>query len=83
MDCNMPVLPVAHHPLKLAQVDVHFICDATQPSHPLMPSSPSALSLSQHQGFFQQVSCSHQMAKILELQLEHHLFQQVFRVDFP
>ena len=44
----------------------------SQPSHPLMPSSPSARNLSQHQGFFQWVSCSHQVTKILEFQLQHH-----------
>ena len=42
-----------------------------QPSHPLMPSPPSALNLSQHQRLFQWVICSHQMTKILELQLQH------------
>ena len=46
-----------------------------------MPSSPSALNLSQHQGLFQWVSCLHQMTKILEFQ--HQSFQWVFRVDFP
>ena len=56
-------------------------CDAIQPSHPLMPFSPSALNLSQPQGLFQWVSCSHQMTKILELQ--HQSFQWVSRVDFP
>ena len=52
-----------------------------QRSHPLMPSSPSALSLSQHQGLVQWVSGSHQMTTILKLQ--HQSFQWVFRVDFP
>ena len=53
MDCSMPGLPVPHHLLAFAQVHVHCISDNIQPSHPLMPSSPSALSLSQHQGLFQ------------------------------
>ena len=48
----------------------------------VMPSSFSALNLSQHQGLFQWVSCSHQMTKILEFQLQHQSFQRVFRVDF-
>ena len=81
--CCMPGLPVPHHLLKFAQVHVHCIGDANQPPHPLMLSSPSALSLSQHQGLFQGVDCSHQMTKILELQLQNQSFQQVFRVDFP
>ena len=52
MDCSTPGLPVTHHLLKFAQVHVHCISDAIQPSHPLTPSSPSALNLSQHQGLF-------------------------------
>ena len=53
MDCSMPGLPVHHQLPKFAQVHVHCIGDAIQSSHPLMPSSPSALNLSQHQGLFQ------------------------------
>ena len=41
------------------------------PSHPLSPSSPPAFSLSQHQGIFQWVGCSSQVAKVLDLQLQH------------
>ena len=59
MDYSTPGLPVLHHLLELAQVHVHCIIDAIQPSHPLMPSSPFALNLSQHQGLFQWVGCSH------------------------
>ena len=51
-DCRMPGLPVPHHLPKFAQVHVHCTGDAIQPSHPLMPFSPSALNLSQHQGLF-------------------------------
>ena len=53
MDSSTPGLSVPHHLLKFAQVHMHSIGDATHPSHPLTPSSPSALSLSQHQGLFQ------------------------------
>ena len=53
---------------KVCQVHVHCTSNAFQPSHPLTPSSPPALNLSQHQGLFQQIDCSHQMTKILELQ---------------
>ena len=73
---------VPHHLPKFGQVHVHCISDVIQPSHPLMPSSPSAPSISQHQGLFQWVSCSHQMTKILEFQLQHQSFQQVFRIYF-
>ena len=83
MDCSTPGLPVSHHLLKFAQAPVHCSGDAIQPSHPLIPSSPCALNLSQHQRLFQWVSCLHQMTKILDLQLQHQSFQCVFRVDFP
>ena len=68
---------------EFAQFHVHYIGDDVQPSHPLIPSSPSSLNLSQHQGFYQWVVCSHQMPKILELQLQHQSFQWIFRVDIP
>ena len=52
MNCSMPGFPVLHHLLELAQTHVHRVGDAIQPSHPLPPPSPYALSLSQHQGLF-------------------------------
>ena len=79
MDRSMPGLPVSHHLPEFAQVHVHCISDAIQPSHLLMPSSPPALHFSKHQGLFQWVGCSHQMTKILELQIWHQSFQRVFR----
>ena len=51
-------------------------------SHPLSSPSSPALYLSQHQGLFHCVSSSHQVAKILELQLQHQSFQWIFRDDF-
>ena len=48
MDYNMPGLSVPHYLPKFSQVHVHSISDAIQPLHPLMPSSPSTLSLFQH-----------------------------------
>ena len=48
----MPGLPVPHHLLEFAQVHVHLLSDAIQPSHPLTPFSLSVLNLSQHQGLF-------------------------------
>ena len=75
MDCSRPGFPVPHHLLEFAQVR-----DTTQPSHPLPSPSPPALNLSQRQGLFQRVSCSHQVAKVLELQLQHRSFQRVFRL---
>ena len=75
MDFSTPGFPVHHQLLKLAQTHVHRICDAIQPSHPLSSPSTPALNLSQHQGLFKWVSSSHQVAKVLELQLQHQSFQ--------
>ena len=75
MDCSTPGLPVLHHLLELAQTHVHRVGDAIQPSHPLLFPSPSAFNLAQHQGLFQLVSSAHQVAKVLELQLQHQSFQ--------
>ena len=46
----------------------------SSPSHPLSSPSPPSFNLSQHHGLFQWVSSSHQVDKVLELQLEHHSF---------
>ena len=52
-------------------------------NHLILCWSPSpALSLSQHQGLFQWLSSSHQVAKVLEFQLQHQSFQWTFRTDF-
>ena len=56
MDHSTPGFPVLHHLLEFAQIHVHWVGDAIQPSHPLLPSSPHAFNLSQHQGLFQWVS---------------------------
>ena len=74
MDCSTPGSPVHHQLPELAQINVR-VSDAIQPSHPLSSPSPPAFNLSQHQGLFQQVSSSHQLAKVLELQLQHQSFQ--------
>ena len=60
-----------------------LVDDAIQPSHPLLCPSPPAFRLSQHQGLFQWVGSSHQVAKVLELQLQHQSFQWIFRTYFP
>ena len=65
---------------EFAQTHVHWVGDAVQPSHHLSSPSPLALSLSQHQGLFQWVGSSYQVAKVLELQ--HQSFQWIFKVDF-
>ena len=80
MNHSTPGLLVLHYLPEFAQTYVHWVSDAIQTSHPLSPSSPLALNLSQHQGLFQWVSSWHQVAKVLELQ--HQSFQWVFTADF-
>ena len=81
MECRATGFPVLHCLLKFPQIHVHWVSDVLQPSHPLLPPSPPALNLSQHQGLFQWVSSSHQVVKILALQLQQPSFQWIFRVD--
>ena len=81
MNRSSPGLPVHHQLLEFTQTHVHWVSDAIQPSHPLSSPSP-ALNLSQHQGLFKWVSFSHQVAKILEFQLQHQSFQWTPRTDF-
>ena len=78
---STPGFPVHHHLPKLAQTHVHRVGDAIQPSHPMSSPSP-AFNLSQHQGLVQWVHSSHQVAKVLEFQLQHQSFQWTFRTDF-
>ena len=81
-DCRTPGLPVHHQLPEFTQTQVHCVSDAIQPFHPLPSPSPSAFNLSQHQGLFQWVNSSHQVAKVLEFQLQHQAFQWIFRNDF-
>ena len=69
MDCRTPGVPVFHHLTEFVQTHVHWTGDAIQPFPPLSSPSPPTFNLSQHQGLFQWVSSSHQMAKVLEFQL--------------
>ena len=61
---------------------VHWVGDAMQSSHPLSSPSPPVLNLSQHEGLFKWVSSSHQVAKVLEFQLQPQSFQWILRTDF-
>ena len=74
-------LPVHHKLPELAQTHIHPVGDAIQPSYPLSSPSPLAFNLSQHQGLFKWVSSSHQVAKVLEFQLQYQSFQWIFRTD--
>ena len=81
MDCSTTGFSVLHYFPEFAQIHVHWVGDAIQPSHPLSSPFSFAFNLSQHQGLFQRVGLSHQVAKVLELQLQHQSFQWIFRVD--
>ena len=76
MNCSMPGFPVHHQHPECTQTHVHQVGDAIQPSHPLSSPNPS-----QHQGLFQWVSSSHEVAKILEFQLQHQSFRWILRTD--
>ena len=82
MACSTPGFPVHHQLPELTQTHVHQVGDAIQPPQPLSSPSPPAFNLSQNQGFFQGVSSSHQVAKVLKFQLQHQSFQWIFRTDF-
>jgi len=63
MNSSKPDFSVLHYLLKFAQTHIHWVGDAIQPYHPLLPPSPPALSLSQHQGIYKWVGSSHQRPK--------------------
>ena len=67
-------------PLSITNSQSSRVGDAIQTSHPLSSPSPPALNLSQHQGLFKWVSPSHQVAKVLEFQLQPQSFQWTPRV---
>ena len=82
MDCSTPGFPVHHQLPEFTQIHVHRVGDTIQPFHPLSSPFSPTLNLSQHQGLFQWASSSHQVAKVLEFQLQHQSFQWIFRTDF-
>ena len=79
---SKPGLPVHHQLPEFTQTHVHQVGDTIQPSHPLLSPSPPALNPSQHQGLFKWVSSSHQVAKVLECQLQNQSFQWTPMISF-
>ena len=75
MNHSTPGLPVHHKLPEFTQTHVHRVGDAIQPSHPLSSPCPPAPNPSQHQGLLQQDNSSHEVAKVLEFQLQHQSFQ--------
>ena len=78
---SMPGLPVHHQLPEFTQTHVHRVSDTIQLSHPLSSPSPPAPKPSQHQGLFQWVNSSHEVAKVLEFQPQHQSFQWTSRID--
>ena len=70
MDCSTPGFPVLHCLPAFAHTHIHWDNDTTQPSHCVLPL------------IWYEVSSSHQVARLLDLQLQHQSFQWIFRVDF-
>ena len=81
MHRSVPGLPAHHQFLEFTQTHVHQVGDAIQPSHPLSSPFPPAPNPSQHQSLFQWVNSSHEVAKVLEFQLQHQSFQWIPRTD--
>ena len=81
MNRSTPGLPVHHQLPEFTQTHAHRVGDATQPSHPLSSPSPPAPNPSQHWALFQWVNSSHEVAKVLEFQLQHRSFQWIHRTD--
>ena len=73
---------ILHYFQEFAQIHVHWVSDAIKPFHPVPPPFPPALKPFQPQGLFLWFKYLHQVAKVLELQLQHQSFQWIFRVDF-
>ena len=80
--CPTPCDPMVNHQLpEPPQTHIHHVSDSIQPSHPLSFPSPPDFNLSQHPGIYKWVSSSYQVAKVLELQLQHQAFQWISRAD--
>ena len=81
MDCRTPSCPVLSDLPEFAQIHVHWVGDAIQPSHPQSPPSPAPQSFPAA-GSFPMSWFLHQVAQVLELKLQHQSFPWIFRVDF-
>ena len=85
MNCSTSGLPVHHQLPEFTQTHIHWVGDATQTSHSLSSLSPPSIwvfNLSQHTGLFKLATSLHQVAKVLEFQLQQQSFKWMFRTDF-
>ena len=81
MNCSTPGLPVHHRLPEFTQTHVHRVSDAIQPSHLLSSPFPPATQSLPASESFPMVSSSHEVAKVLEFQLQHHSLQRNPRAD--
>ena len=81
MSRSTPGLSVHPQLPEFTQTHAHRVGDTIQPSHPLSSPSPPSPNPSQHQGLFQWVNSLHEVAKVLEFQLQHQSFQWTPRTD--
>ena len=81
MNHSTPGFPVHHQLPEFTQTHVHWVGDAIQPYHPRRSPCPPAPNPFQHQGLFQWVNSSHEVAKVLEFQIQHQSFQWTPRTD--
>ena len=81
MNRSTPGLPIHHQLPESTQTHVYCVCDAIQPFHPPLSPSPPTFNLSQHESLFKWVNSLHQVAKVLEFQLQHQSFQWSPRTD--
>ena len=75
MNCSTPGLLTHHQLPEFTQTHVHWVGDAIQPSHPLSSPFPPPPNPSQHQGLFQWVNSSHEVAKVLELLWSYSIYK--------
>jgi len=83
MDCSTPGFPVLHYLPEFAQTHVHWVGDAIQPSHSLLPPSPPVFNLSQHQGLSQVVGSLYKMAEQLGASASASVLPVNFQGWFP
>ena len=83
MGYSTPGIPVLHYLPEFAQIHVHWASDAIKPSHSLLPPSPFAFNLPQHQGLFQWVCSLYQVATSIGASASVSVLQRNIQGWFP
>ena len=82
MDCSMPGFPILHYLLEFAQTHVHWVSDAIQPSHPLLPLFLLLSIFPSIRVFSNELTSRIKAPKCWSFSFSHQSFQWIFRVDF-